>query len=215
GDSWQTAVPGVPASDLQFDLDPTDGTTVIGVWVTWALVPFFYSAGPSDRCYTLERATGLLEFPTPPYGMIPPAGAVITATYSTSGGLAGNVPAGTITELHSGASYVQSVSNPFAASGGSATEGVARAEDRATQRIRNRGRAVAPADFEWIACEASPEVARARCLPTTGPDGARQLGWVTLVIVPNSTDAAPMPSAGLIAEVEAALAACVPAAIVG
>ena len=163
----------------------------------------------------LERATGLLEFPTPPYGMIPPAGALITASYSTGGGLAGNVPAGTITELHSGASYVQSVSNPFPASGGSATEQVARAQDRGTQRIRNRGRAVAPADFEWIAREASPQVARARCLSTTGPDGARELGWVTLVIVPNSTDAAPMPSTGLLAEVQAALTACVPAAIAG
>jgi hypothetical protein len=215
GDDWQTTVQGVPQADLEMIVDPTDGVTVIEVWVTWQNVPFFYSSASSDRVYMLERATGLLEFPTPPFGMIPPAGALITATYSTGGGLAGNVPAGTITELHSGASYVQSVTNPFAASGGSATEGVSRAQGRATQRIRNRLRAVASADFEWIAREASPEVARARCLSTTGPDGSRELGWVTLVVVPNSTDPAPMPSAGLLAEVEAALIACVPATIAG
>jgi Baseplate J-like protein len=215
GDDWQTAVLGVPEADLEKILDPTDGVTVIAVWVTWHNVPFFYSSGPSDRVYTLESATGLLEFPTPPYGMIPPAGALITATYSTGGGLAGNVPSGTITQLHSGVSYIQSVSNPFAANAGSATETVSRAQDRATQRIRNRLRAVTPTDFEWIAREASPEVVRARCLSTTGPDGGRELGWLTLVVVPNSTDPAPTPSAGLLAEVEAALIACAPAAIAG
>jgi hypothetical protein len=215
GDDWQTAVAGVPDEDLVFDLDPTDGKTVIGVWVRWHVQPSFYLSGPTDRHCLLERATGLLRFPTPPYGMIPPAGATVTASYATGGGLAGNVPAGTITELHSGASYVQSVTNPFPATGGSAPEGAARARDRGTQRIRHRLRAVAAADFEWIACEASPEVARARCLPVTGPDGTGQLGWVTLVIVPNSTDAAPLPTEGLLEEVRTPLAAAVPAAIAG
>jgi predicted phage baseplate assembly protein len=215
GDDWQTAVLGVAPADLQFDIDPTDGKTVVGVWVTWHNVPYFYTLGPDDRGYTLERATGLLAFPAPPYGMIPPAGATIRATYATGGGLNGNVPAGTISELHSGASYVQSVTNPFAATGGSATEDTTRARDRATQRIRNRQRALAPADFEWIAREASPQVARARCLPTNGPDGTRELGWVTLVVVPNSTDAAPSPTDGLLAEVRTALNAVVPVTIVG
>jgi hypothetical protein len=214
GDDWQTAVAGVPPSDLSFDIDPSDSKTVIGVWVTWQGRPHFYLSGPNDRHYVLERATGTLQFPTPPYGMIPTGGAVITASYDTGGGLAGNVPAGTITEMHSGASYVQSVTNPFPATGGSATEDAARARDRATQRLRHRDRAVAPADFEWLACEASPEVARARCLPITGPDGTGERGWVTLVVVPNSTDPAPTPTAGLLAEVRAELQARVPAAIV-
>lgn len=207
GNGWQTAVLGVSSAELQFDLDPTDGVTVIGVWVTWHSVDYFYDSGPNDRHYTLERATGLLEFPTPPYGMIPPAGSLITANYFTGGGLSGNVPAGTVTELHSGVSYVQLVSNPLPATGGSATELVDRAQDRSTQRLRNRARALTAADFEWIACEASPEVARARCLPTTGPDGSGQLGFVTMVIVPNSVDAVPMPSAGLLSEVQSALTA--------
>jgi hypothetical protein len=215
GDDWQTAVQGVAETDLTREVDPSDGKTVIAVWVTWHLVPYFYQSEPSDRHYMLERATGLLQFPTPPYGMIPPAGALVTASYATGGGLAGNVPAGTITELHSSASYVQSVVNPFPASGGSATEAVSVARDRATQRIRHRDRAVAPADFEWIAREASPQVARARCLSTTGPDGTRELGWVTLVVVPNSTDAAPLPTSGLLDEVRTALVARVPAAIAG
>jgi hypothetical protein len=215
GDDWQTAVAGVPQSDLRFVYDPTDGKTVTQVWVTWHGQPHFYLSGPNDRHYVLERAAGSLQFPTPPCGMIPPGGAQIIATYATGGGLAGNVPTGTINELHSAASYVSSVSNPFPATGGSATELVPRARDRATQRLRHRDRAVAPADFEWLACEASPEVARARCLPITGPDGHGERGWVTLVVIPNSADRAPMPTAGLLQRVSAELMARVPAAIVG
>jgi len=215
GDDWQTAVLGVPAADLRFVVDPSDGKTVTQVWVTWHGQPYFYLSQPNDRHYVLERATGSLQFPTPPYGMIPPGGAPIIATYATGGGLAGNVPAGTITELHTAASYVQSVTNPFPATGGSATELTPRARDRSTQRLRHRQRAVAPADFEWLACEASPEVARARCLPITGPDGRGERGWVTLVVIPGSSDPAPMPTAGLLAEVAAELEARVPAAIVG
>ena len=66
--------------------------------------------------------------------MIPPGGASITASYATGGGLAGNVPPNTITELHSAASYVQSVTNPFPATGGSATELAPRAPDRAPSK---------------------------------------------------------------------------------
>jgi hypothetical protein len=215
GDDWQTAVAGVPQADLRFVVDPSDGKTITEVWVTWHGQPYFYLSGPDDRHYVLERASGTLRFPTPPYGMIPPGGASIVASYATGGGLAGNVPGGTITELHSAASYVQSVTNPFPATGGSATELAPRARDRATQRLRHRDRAVAPADFEWLACEASPEVARARCLPITGPDGTGERGWVTLVVVPGSVDPAPMPTAGLLAKVAAELEARVPAAIVG
>jgi hypothetical protein len=215
GADWQTAVMGVPASDLRFVYDPTDGRTITQVWVTWHGQPHFYLSGPTDRHYVLERATGVLQFPTPPYGVIPRGGAPIVATYFTGGGLAGNVAPGTITELHSAVSYVQSVTNPFPATGGSATELAPRARDRATQRLRHRDRAVAPADFEWLACEASPEVARARCLPITGPDGVGERGWVSLVIIPNSKDPAPMPTPGLLQEVAAELAVRAPAAIVG
>jgi hypothetical protein len=213
GDTWQTAVAGVPESQLRIERDPADGAA-IAAWVRWQNRPHFYASTATDRHYVLERATGVLEFPTPPYGMIPPAGAAIQGSYRTGGGIAGNVPAGTITELHSGASYVQAVTNPFAASGGSDTESSDTARVRATQRLRHRDRAVAAADFEWLAREASPEVARARCLPITGPDGTGQRGWVTLVIVPNSLDKEPVPSSGLLDKVRAELAARAPAAIV-
>ena len=214
GDDWQTAVAGVTEVDLRFVYDPTDGKTVIEVWVTWHGQLYFYLSGPNDRHYVIERATGVLEFPTPPYGMIPPGGATVMASYSTGGTLAGNVPAGTITELHTSASYVQNVSNPFPATGGADAELTTRARDRALHRVRHRDRALTPADYEWLAREASPEVARARCLPITGPDGRGERGWVKLIVIPNSTDPAPQPTAGLLQEVASELQARMPAAIV-
>src|SRR5262249_26769293 len=137
GEGWQTTIIGVPRERYRLDYDPADGNTVIAVWIAWQNRADFYSSRADDRHYVLGRSAGILKFPTPPSGMTPPAGATIRASYSVGGGLAANVPVGTITELHTGASYVQSVTNPFPASGGSQTETPARARARATQRLRH------------------------------------------------------------------------------
>jgi hypothetical protein len=73
---------------------------------------------------------------------------------------------------------------------------------------------VSAEDFEWIARDASPEVARARCRPVTGPDGHAQRGWVTVMIVPHAADAQPRPSPELRRRVRDRLVGCAPAAIV-
>ena len=76
------------------------------------------------------------------------------------------------------------------------------------RRISHRDRAVSAQDFEELALEASRQVAKARCLTATNlvragtarrdpcdagqrhtPLGAR--GWVSLIVVPDSTDARP------------------------
>ena len=212
GDDWQTAVAGVPAADLRFEVDPKDPTIATAVWVRWWPQPHFYRSGPADRHYVVERARGVFRFPGTD-GFIPPAGSPIAASYTTGGGAAGNVPAGTIRELRSGVGFVQSVSNPIAAEGGAAAELLRGARDRGTQAPRNRDRAVSAEDFEWLARGASSEVARARALPLAGPDGAGSRGFVGLVLVPHSQDAMPMPSAGLRDTVRAWLAQRMPAGI--
>src|SRR5687768_6398982 len=58
-----------------------------------------------------------------------------------------------------------------------------------------------------MARQASPSVARARCLAATGPAGAGQRGWVTVVIVPYNADRRPQPDEELIVRVRAYLAA--------
>jgi predicted phage baseplate assembly protein len=134
-------------------------------------------------------------------------------TYDSGGGVAGNVAAGTITELRSGVAYFQSVTNPVAAAGGAEAESAARVAERGPQRIRHRDRAVTAEDFEWLAREASPAVHRARCRPLTGPDGFAQRGWVTLIVVSDGPERQPIPTVELQRQVRDHVAARVPAAV--
>jgi hypothetical protein len=210
GEAWQTAVQEVEPEDLRFEYDPITRETS-AAWVRWHAMPLFYSAGPDDRCYVIERSSGLLRFGDGEHGLIPPAGSRIAATYNSGGGLAGNVPAGGISELRTGVPYLMGVTNPVPASGGTATEQLSALEPRGAQQVRHRGRAVAAEDFEWLALQASPGVARARCLPLRGPYGDGQRGWVSLVLVPHSLDPRPVLSEELKRRVKGALQAAAPA----
>jgi len=214
GDDWQTAVADVPAAQLRLETDPQQPAVVVAAWVRWLAQPHFYRSGPADRHCVLERARGVFRFPGIG-GLVPPAGSLITANYVTGGGVAGNVPAGVINELRSGVGFVQSVANPLAASGGAAAELLRAARDRSAQGPRHRQRAVTTEDYEWLALEASSEVARARALPLAGPAGHGSRGFVGLLLVPHSPDPTPQPSAQLLDTVRNALARRMPAGVAG
>ena len=84
--------------------------------------------------------------------------------YRYGGGRAGNVAAGTLDVLRSPIPGVDTVTNPRAAIGGVDAEPLEHARQRASMEIRTRYRAVTAEDFEFLAGEASPRVARAVCL---------------------------------------------------
>lgn len=214
GDDWETAVAGVPMEDLRFEADPQDPAVKTAVWVRWNARPHLYASLRGDRHYVVERARGVFRFPGAG-GRVPPAGAPIVVTYVTGGGVEGNVDAGTIRELRSGVGFVESVRNPLPASGGAVTEPLRAARDRGVQAARHRDRAVSREDFEWLAREASSEVARARALPLDGPAGTGGRGFVGIVIVPHSLDAMPMPSRELSSTVLAHLRLRAPAGVGG
>ncbi|MES2938103.1 MAG: putative baseplate assembly protein [Pseudomonadota bacterium] len=214
GSDWETAAIGVEPGRLRFETDAQDPSIKTALWVRWLPMPHLYACGPADRHYTVERARGVFRFPGE-QGFVPPAGAPITVSYVTGGGIAGNVDVGTIRELHSGVGYVESVSNPLAASGGAQAEYLRAARDRGTQALRHRDRAVSVEDYEWLALSASPEVARARALPLLGPDGRGARGSVALIVVPSSTAAQPQPSLELRSRVARHLAARMPAGVAG
>ena len=117
-------------------------------------------------------------------------------------------------ELRAGVPF-KAVTNPVAAQGGALSE--------APRRWPRGGAAVADtpiagsprAILEWIARGASPAVARAHCLPVTGPIGRVQRGWVTVLVVPHGTEPQPIPTPELRRRVRAHLAARVPAAAAG
>jgi uncharacterized phage protein gp47/JayE len=188
--------------------------SVIAVWVQWQEEQNFFDAGPDDRVYVLDHAMGRLFFGDGDAGMIPPQSAAIQGTsFRSGGGLAGNVTEGVITQLLGAVSGVQGVTNPRAAEGGADGETLEEYQLRAPSMLRNRGRAIVPADYEAMAQEASAGVAVARAIATLDSSGVTRPGWVTLMIIPKSQDPQPVPSAGLRQDVLNYLLQCAPAEI--
>jgi predicted phage baseplate assembly protein len=153
-----------------------------GDWAAWELRPDFVTSTEFDRHYILNPVAGEVELGPAiretdggwtQYGAIPPKGALMRFTrYRHGGGRPGNVAAGSLTTLRSTLPGVDTVTNPQPASGGVDPEALDHARQRAAMEIRTRYRAVTAEDFEFLAGEASPRVARAVCVPpqvTGGP----------------------------------------------
>jgi predicted phage baseplate assembly protein len=181
-------------------------------WVRWHERSNFYGSGPRHRHYVLDRVSGRVLFGDGVRGMIPPAlpGNIRMVRYRTGGGASGNVAAQTIKQLKTAVPGVQKVMNWAPADGGSDLEPNASVMERGPRRLRHRERAVTLEDFEDLAVVASREVARAKCVPlfdlTTDPDALhRKAGIVSVIVVPRSTDAQPMPGAELINRVQSFL----------
>jgi hypothetical protein len=193
----EPAAPGSP---------PAAAEQVQSTWVPWSEVPDFYASGADDRRYVLDHLSGEIRFGDGVHGRIPPPGGSIRlARYRTGGGAAGNRPAGTITQLKTSVPYVEGVTNWAAAAGGAGAETIEALYARAPRTLRHGGRAVTRQDYEDLARLASPEVARAQCVPLQSQspfDTTRAPGAVSVVIVPRSTEARPLPGSELVRRVQ-------------
>jgi hypothetical protein len=206
---------GLTDRDLRVVTDRRSGQPS-EVWVRWRVRDNLFFSGPGDRDVVIERTRGRLLFGDNLHGRIVPAGNdnIRALLYRSGGGVAGNVPAGAISQLLSGVP-AQSVSNPRAAEGGADNESVDSVLKRGPQAVRHRRQALSRGDYEVLAREASPAVAAARALPGTHPNGLPAPGWVTLVIVPESIDPQPQPSFELRRRVKDYLQARCPASLSG
>lgn len=167
-------------------------------WIQWAEVEDFSNSDSHSRHYILDRLTGSVRFGDGINGRIPPAGAnnIRMHEYHTGGGQRGNRPAATVTQLHTTIPYVESVSNPVAAAGGQDQEGFDSLNRGAATLLRHRDRAVSRDDYADLAVKASPEVARAKCVPACdvrGDSGTAddlvpeaRLGSVCVIVVPRN-----------------------------
>jgi predicted phage baseplate assembly protein len=163
-------------------------------WLDWTLVDTFADSVADDRHYLLDSTTGTVTFGPSvrlpdgtmrQYGAVPDVGAVVRAArYCVGGGARGNVAAGAIRTLKSSIPFVAGVQNLRRAKGGTDGETIEQAKTRAPLLLRTRSRAVTAEDYEILAREAAPEVARMRCL-TAGEDGVEP-GAVRVLVVPNA-----------------------------
>ena len=162
-----------------------------GEWQEWVQHPNFAASGPDDRHFVLDAASAEIEFgpavrnpdgTLQSYGAVPPRGATIRVPqYRAGGGAGGNVAAGALSVLKASIPYVARVDNRRAAVGGVDGEDLEMAKIRGPIMLRTRDRAVTAEDFEHIAHEVAPEVARVRAL--TGDDAAGP-GVVRVLVVP-------------------------------
>ncbi|GAA2997395.1 putative baseplate assembly protein [Actinokineospora diospyrosa] len=191
---------GVPGQRFTLPRTPvlTDGDPVIVLvsegdgWQEWTAVEHFGESGPHDRHVTLDATLGEVRFPPAVrepdgdlryYGAVPPKGsAILVERYRTGGGRAGNVARGSISVLRSSVPYISSVENREAATGGVDGETVAEARERAPHQLRVQDRAVTASDYERIAHQAAPSLARVRCLPSADEPGAARI-----LVVPSAT----------------------------
>lgn len=178
------------------------------IWVRWQEVPDFYASAPTSRHFRIDRLSGLITFGDGTRGRSPPRGSNnIRISYQSGGGSAGNRPAGGISQMKSALPYVDSVRNFEAAAGGADAQSVDEACRHGPAALRHQNRAVAIADYEDLAFNASSAVARVKGIAAGSSENA---GEVQLIVVPGGSASQPVPSLELLQQVQDAIAAVAP-----
>ena len=183
-----------------------------GAWVAWQSVDFLVGLGGGERVYQLDPVAGQVYFgdgleagKRPPLGM-----RVRAAYYRHGGGVASNVPAGSIKEISNGSSRL-SVRHEWPCKGGLDAETISQAERRIPQFLTHRNRAVTKQDFELLT-QNNPvnPVARAMVLegflPGANIHAVREKvpGVVSVFVLPPRYPAlgqTPKPNKGLLKDV--------------
>jgi hypothetical protein len=224
GPRLEVLEPALPEPQEQAELEALEGPDAVtrvtdergethDVWVRWHAVPDLRASGPRDRHYVIDHETGEVRFGNGRQGRIPPAAreGIRLAWYRSGGGARGNVAARALTQLKTPVPYVDKVANPAPAGGGADPEELERLKERSSRALRHRGLAVTVEDYEDLALEASPDVARVLVLtPSFQPvdqikpdkDKVEREGQVLLVVVPSSAEPQPVPSRELLDRVE-------------
>jgi hypothetical protein len=141
-----------------------------GPWVRWTRGNLA-AAGPTDRVYELDAATGEIAFGDSRRGLIPPMArdSILAQSYQAGGGAAANQAAawtqlGLITPVKG----VEAVVAPEGAAGGADPEDAAAVLRLAPGDLAMRNRAMTVRDFERLALGASGRVCQARAFTTAG-----------------------------------------------
>ena len=178
--------PVLPRRDDLSGSETLEVAELDGSYMAWREVESFAGSRPTDSHYLLDSLTGEVRFgprlrapsgEERQYGRVPPKGHQLRfSRYRSGGGSVGNVGRGQLIVPKSAAqlSYLKWVANLTAATGGRDQETLEQFKLRGPQLVRTREVAVTRSDFENLAREASPRIARARCV--AGPAAAESAG---------------------------------------
>ncbi|PWK11533.1 putative baseplate assembly protein [Tumebacillus permanentifrigoris] len=186
-------------------------------WQDWTRVDDLERSRSDDCHYLVDLDEEEILFGDHEYGQIPhkmaesvPDFNIRLISYRTGGGERGNVQkdriSGVIAPAHAFAPTL-SVTNHVYAAGGRERESLTEAKGRLRQEMRHATRAVTADDYEQIA-RATPglRVARVKAIPLyrVGQEDEQEHlpGQVTVVVVPFSDSAKPMPSTGFLQTVQ-------------
>jgi uncharacterized phage protein gp47/JayE len=151
------------------------------VWVRYKEVDNFYSSTPLSRHFVVDYREQKIYFGDGQRGINPPRRKfnIRIGSYSTGGGAAGNVAAGTLRTLTQSIAFIAGCDNPFPAEGGADMETVENLKSRAAGVFKSLQRAVTAEDFHWLSREASASVGRAWCLKDKNKQGE-----IVIIIIP-------------------------------
>jgi uncharacterized phage protein gp47/JayE len=141
--------------------DPNTGE-VIALWVQWEEQENFFHSKRDSRHFILDVYKGTITFGDGIKGDIPPTGKqnIKCRVYYTGGGSHGNMGRHTVTNMEGSIPFVDRVSNPYQATGGTDAETLEDAKLRAPWELKHGQRAVTKDDFQRFARDATGEVAR-------------------------------------------------------
>lgn len=160
-------------------------------WREWTQTQDFVESGPDDPHFVLDAAAGEVllgpgvrepDGALRQYGAVPLKGARIRLrSYLIGGGRRGNVARGAVRVLKSSLPYITRVENRRPAEGGVDGEDIENAKTRGPILMRTRGRAVTTEDYEHLARQVAPELARVHAV--AAGDGV-DAGGVRVLVVP-------------------------------
>jgi hypothetical protein len=197
----------VVASTLRLLSQEGDG------WRQWERRPDFYSSRRKDAHHLLDPTRGVITFGDGEHGRVAPDRARLFAAYSATLAELGNFPAAIsfnlgdsprnralLGDVQAARQRLAGVTSPVPATGGQAAETLAHAIGRAIDERESSLRAVTLTDYETLARQTpGAQVARASARANLRPGFpcVSAGGHVSVLIVPASGAARPVPSRGL------------------
>ena len=187
-DEWQKFVPGTALPDkavrdeshgltelhpVYLTLPDTMDTrhTVMPDGLFWLRASVAHGTAAISRVRAVHQQVVLAERTTPAVGEAVP--------------FVGHLPARSLGRLARPNPALATVMQPLASFGGLAAEGAAAYNTRVSERLRHRGRAVTPWDYEHLVLEHFPEVYQAKCLRANQvPTAIWRPGLVLVVVTP-------------------------------